>query len=56
MKPIPLPICMLFTLILVVVALVAARWMWIHYQVEPWTRDDGCAPTWCRSRRTSPGW
>jgi len=39
MKPIPLPIRMLFTLILVVAALVAARWMWIHYQVEPWTRD-----------------
>ena len=29
----------LVTLIVVVVALIAARWMWVHYEVEPWTRD-----------------
>jgi multidrug resistance efflux pump len=39
MKPIPLPLRMLVTLALVVSALFAARWMWVHYQVEPWTRD-----------------
>jgi multidrug resistance efflux pump len=39
MKSIPLPIRMTITLILVAAALLAARWMWIHYQVEPWTRD-----------------
>ena len=39
MTAIPTPIRMLVTLILVVAALIAARWMWIHYQVEPWTRD-----------------
>lgn len=27
------------TLIVVLAALIGARWMWIHYQVEPWTRD-----------------
>jgi multidrug resistance efflux pump len=27
------------TLIVVIAALIGARWMWIHYQVEPWTRD-----------------
>jgi multidrug resistance efflux pump len=29
----------LVTLIVVVLALIAARWMWVHYEVEPWTRD-----------------
>jgi multidrug resistance efflux pump len=27
------------TLLVVIAALIGARWMWIHYQVEPWTRD-----------------
>jgi multidrug resistance efflux pump len=39
MKPIPLPLRILVTLVLVAAALAAARWMWTHYQVEPWTRD-----------------
>jgi len=39
MKPIPLPLRLLVTLVLVAAALLAARWMWVHYQVEPWTRD-----------------
>jgi multidrug resistance efflux pump len=39
MKPIPLPLRILVTLVLVAAALIAARWMWVHYQVEPWTRD-----------------
>jgi RND family efflux transporter MFP subunit len=30
---------LLVTLAIVVAALVAARWLWIHYQVEPRTRD-----------------
>jgi multidrug resistance efflux pump len=29
----------LITLIVVLIALLAARWMWVHYEVEPWTRD-----------------
>jgi len=39
MKPLPLPIRLLVTALAVVLALFAARWMWVHYQVEPWTRD-----------------
>jgi len=39
MKPIPLPVRLAVTVLAVIVALVAIRWMWIHYQVEPWTRD-----------------
>jgi multidrug resistance efflux pump len=39
MKTVPLPLRLLFTLVLVAAALIAARWMWVHYQVEPWTRD-----------------
>jgi multidrug resistance efflux pump len=39
MKTIPLPVRVLVTLALVATALAAARWMWVHYQVEPWTRD-----------------
>src|ERR1700719_819152 len=27
------------TLIVVVVAIFGARWLWIHYNIEPWTRD-----------------
>lgn len=27
------------TAVVVVLALLVARWMWVHYQVEPWTRD-----------------
>ena len=30
---------LLVTLAIVVAALIAARWLWIHYQVEPHTRD-----------------
>jgi multidrug resistance efflux pump len=29
----------LATLVLVALALYAGRWLWIHYNVEPWTRD-----------------
>jgi multidrug resistance efflux pump len=39
MKPLPLPIRLLVTALAVVLALFAVRWMWVHYQVEPWTRD-----------------
>ena len=39
MKPVPTPIRIIVTLILVVFAVLAAQWMWKHYQVEPWTRD-----------------
>lgn len=28
-----------FTLVAVIVALFAARWLWIHYRLQPWTRD-----------------
>jgi RND family efflux transporter MFP subunit len=39
-KPVILLILrMLVTLTIVVAALIAARWLWIHYQVEPRTRD-----------------
>jgi multidrug resistance efflux pump len=27
------------TLAVVALAIVGARWLWIHYNVEPWTRD-----------------
>lgn len=30
---------LLMTLVIVAAAVVAGRWLWIHYQVEPWTRD-----------------
>jgi multidrug resistance efflux pump len=39
MKPIPIILRILVTLLVVVAAAIGARWMWIHYQVEPWTRD-----------------
>ena len=29
----------LVTLAVVTLALLGARWLWIHYNVEPWTRD-----------------
>jgi multidrug resistance efflux pump len=29
----------LITLVVVVLAVLVARWMWVHYQVSPWTRD-----------------
>jgi RND family efflux transporter MFP subunit len=29
----------LVTLTVVILAIVGARWLWIHYNVEPWTRD-----------------
>jgi RND family efflux transporter MFP subunit len=30
---------LLVTLVVVALAIVGARWLWIHYNVEPWTRD-----------------
>jgi len=39
MKPVPTLIRMAVTLVVVIAALLAARWMWIHYQLAPWTRD-----------------
>jgi len=29
----------LLTLVIIAIALAAGNWLWIHYQVEPWTRD-----------------
>src|SRR6201989_2031085 len=29
----------LVTVAVVTLAIVGARWLWIHYNVEPWTRD-----------------
>jgi multidrug resistance efflux pump len=29
----------LITVVAVILALLVARWMWLHYQVAPWTRD-----------------
>jgi multidrug resistance efflux pump len=39
MKPVPTVVRMIVTLLVVAAAALGARWMWIHYQVEPWTRD-----------------
>jgi multidrug resistance efflux pump len=39
MKPVPTVIRFIVTLILVGCAILAAQWMWNHYEVEPWTRD-----------------
>jgi multidrug resistance efflux pump len=39
MKPLPVALRMIVTLLVVAAALLGARWMWVHYQVEPWTRD-----------------
>ena len=39
MKPVPTIIRITVTLLLVIAAVMAARWMWTHYQVDPWTRD-----------------
>ncbi|HEY1942300.1 MAG TPA: HlyD family secretion protein [Roseiarcus sp.] len=30
---------LLLTLVLVAVAAVAGKWLWVYYQVDPWTRD-----------------
>ncbi len=30
---------LLLTLVLVAVAAVAGRWLWVYYQIDPWTRD-----------------
>lgn len=30
---------LLVTTTVIIAALASARWLWIHYQVEPWTRD-----------------
>src|ERR1700722_11249502 len=27
------------TLLVVALALIGGRWLWVHYNVEPWTRD-----------------
>src|ERR1700756_4416742 len=29
----------LVTVSVVILAIVGARWLWVHYNVEPWTRD-----------------
>jgi multidrug resistance efflux pump len=29
----------LITLVTVIFAVVVIRWMWIHYELAPWTRD-----------------
>ena len=34
-----LPIRSLITLLVVVFAVVVTRWMWIHYELAPWSRD-----------------
>jgi multidrug resistance efflux pump len=39
MKPFPTLVRMAVTAVVVIAALIGARWMWVHYQVEPWTRD-----------------
>jgi RND family efflux transporter MFP subunit len=39
MKPAPVLARLSVTLVAAAAALLGARWMWIHYQVEPWTRD-----------------
>ena len=39
MKPFATPIRVAVTLVVVLLAVVAAQWMWVHYRVEPWTRD-----------------
>jgi multidrug resistance efflux pump len=39
MKPLPFPVRVFVTALMVILALVAVRWMWAHYQLEPWTRD-----------------
>jgi multidrug resistance efflux pump len=39
MKPVPALLRIVVTLIVAVAAVIAAWWMWIHYQVVPWTRD-----------------
>jgi len=49
----------LLTSAAVIVALLVLRQLWVYYMDEPWTRDAAMtmsAPTWCRWRRTYPGW
>jgi len=29
----------LLTVVLVVIGVVAAKWLWVYYQIDPWTRD-----------------
>src|SRR5271163_1621829 len=29
----------LVTAVVVALAVIGARWLWVHYNVEPWTRD-----------------
>ena len=39
MSEIPRVVRISVTVLAVLVALFVARWMWIHYELEPWTRD-----------------
>jgi RND family efflux transporter MFP subunit len=39
MNDIPRPIRIAVTAVALIVALLFVRWMWIHYELEPWTRD-----------------
>ena len=39
MKEVPRPIRIAVTIVIVIVALLFVRWMWMHYELEPWTRD-----------------
>ena len=39
MQPLPLPLRLFVTALMVILAIFAVRWMWAHYQLEPWTRD-----------------
>ena len=39
MSEIPGAVRISVTVVAVLVALFVARWMWIHYELEPWTRD-----------------
>ena len=39
MKEVPRAVRISVTVLAVLVALFVARWMWIHYELEPWTRD-----------------
>ena len=39
MKEMPPAVRISVTVLTVIIALFFARWMWIHYELEPWTRD-----------------
>jgi RND family efflux transporter MFP subunit len=39
MNEIPRPIRIVVTVVFVIIALFFVRWMWIRYELEPWTRD-----------------